>query len=335
MKHVFLVHSNTTLIVANGVIKKEKLQKEDILFLLTRGFKNSFDYSNIDGDIFFQELEGINYLNFFKGWKQIKMIDNFIKNKINNDFTIYLPHVAHPFFQILYTNERCVAVHILEEGVNCLSKKLYDNSSSLKFSFINLFFNILGLYGKRRFFRVRSNIDFFIKKEVQTIFYYLTPNAFSEVSLFEKKEIALDFHELNFMEKKINDNSTIFVFEAIVEQGNLSMDLFFKSIYEVLNDIQSYKIYVKFHPAQNEDNIRKIYDILSEKIEVIVLDNNVILEFEFLRSKKLIIYGFTSSLLHYARLFGHKVKSYSFLWEKDKMFANFRSSNDFSIPSDK
>lgn len=334
MKHVFLVHSSTTLIVTKGVIEKENIDKKDVLLLLTRGFLTDLDYKKINGNDLFQQLENIDYKNFYKGWNCINRIDDFINDFIEDTFVIYLPHIAHPFFQILSTNNNCVCVNILEEGVNCLSKNLYDNRGSFKFQIINFFFNNLGIYGKGRYFRVRSNIDFpLICKKRPPVFYSITPNGFLEVKNYEKKVVRYNFSDLNNETDFIEDNSTVFVFEAIVEQGNLSRETFFDSIQYVIDTIEVNKIYVKFHPAQNKENIEEICKILISKTDIIILEGTVILEFEFLRCKNLFVYGFTTSLLHYAKLFGHQIISYSSLWEKDKMFINYRLFNDFPIPS--
>jgi hypothetical protein len=334
MTHVFLIHSSTTLIVAKGVIEKENIDSKDVFFLLTRGFTTNLNYRKISCNYFFQKLENLKYSNFYKGWSLINEIDDFVEDIISDIFTIYLPHIAHPFFQILSTNDKCLSVNILEEGVNCLSKKLYDNKSSLKFQIINFIFNKSKLYGKGRYFRVRSNIDFPLFQKIHLpIFYSITPNGFLHVKDYMKINVPYNFIDLKNEKDFIEENSLIFVFEAILEQGNLSSQTFFNSILQSIEGINSDKIYVKFHPAQNKENIEKICDILSTKFEIICLNRSVILEFEFLRCKKLIVLGFTTSLLHYAKLFGHQIISYSSLWEKDELFSNFRLINDFPIPS--
>ncbi len=334
MTHVFLIHSSTTLIVAKGVIEKENIDRKDVLFLLTRGFTTNLNYRKISCDNLFQKLENIEYSNFYKGWSYINKIDDFVEDYISDSFIVYLPHIAHPFFQILSTNNKCLSVNILEEGVNCLSEKLYDNKGSFKFQIINFFFNKLKLYGKGRYFRVRSNIDFpLIHKKHLPIFYSITPNGFLHVQDYVKINVPHNFIDLKNEKGFVEENSLIFVFEAILEQGNLSNETFFNSIQQASQGITRNKIYVKFHPAQKKENTDKICDILSSKSEIIVLDSSVILEFEFLRCKKLLVLGFTTSLLHYAKLFGHQIISYSSLWENDKLFSDFRLFNDFPIPS--
>lgn len=334
MKHVFLVHSSTTLIVAKGVIERESVDRDDVLFILTRGFSTNLDYNKINVNELFQHFENITYKNFYKGWKFIGKVDEFVNSCINDNFMIYLPHIAHPFFQILCTHVNCLDVKILEEGVNCLSKKIYNNVGSFKFKLINLIFNDLGIYGKTRYFRVRSNIDFpLIRKKLQPIFYSITPNGFKEVNGYEKKVVNYNFADLNNDRNIIENNSAVFVFEGIVEQGNLSKETFFNSIRYVTDEIKENKIYVKFHPAQSKENIEEICRILTSKFEIIILDNSVILELEFLKTKNLLVYGFTTSLLHYAKLFGHQIISYSSLWKEDEKFISFRAFNDFPIPS--
>jgi hypothetical protein len=334
MKHVFLVHSNITLIIAKGVIENQLLDSSNVILLMTRGMVSDGTFNSIDGNDFFQKLENINFGNFHKGWRQINKIDFFIKEKIKDNFVIYLPHFMHPFFQILSTSKKCVGVNVLEEGVNCLAKSIFDNTSSIKFLLINLFFNISGIYGRKRYFRVRSFIDFpTLGIKSKPVFYSITPNAFLEVDQFEKKKVNFSLTGFNNDKKNIDDNSTVFVFEAIVEQGNLSKSLFFESLHVISNDFIGQKIYVKFHPAQNQDNINEICEILKSKMEIIVLHNSVVLEFEFLRCKNLHVCGYVSSLLHYARIFEHKITSYSSLWEADKKFMNYRLLIDFPLPS--
>ena len=115
MTHVFLIHSSTTLIVAKGVIEKENIDNKEVLFLLTRGFTTNLNYRKISCDNLFQKLENIEYSNFYKGWSCINEIDDFIGTSISDSFIVYLPHIAHPFFQILSTNHTCLSVNIFEE----------------------------------------------------------------------------------------------------------------------------------------------------------------------------------------------------------------------------
>lgn len=332
MKHIFLLHSNTTLISTIGVIENEKLEKDDIILFLTRGYNTTLNYRSYNLNNHFQRLENINLYNFYKGWKIIDEIDSFLEESINEDYTLYLPHFVHPFFQILITSKYCVRINIIEEGSNCLSVFFYRKSNSIKFKLVDIFFNSTKIFGNGRYDRIYTSYDFLFKNnKYEPIFYSFSPNAFSKIAKYTKKTINCNFPELYNDDKIIQNNSSILVLEAIFEQGNLSENLFFNSIEAVIALIKDETIYVKFHPAQNKENISKIINLIINNKKIIVIPNFIILEFEFMRCKDLSVFGFTSSLLLYARLYGHNVSSYSSLWDKDFRYKKYRKLNDFPL----
>lgn len=330
MKHVFLIHSNITLITANQTIQFEKIEYKNIIFLTTRKFKPNTEYLKISGDVLFDSLENINYSNFWKSWENINIIDEFIKNELNSDFQFYCPHVAHPFYQIIISNKFCKNVNIIEEGAACISNSNFIKNYTFKYKIINFFFNKIGIYGKRRFFRNQSNIDFeLFNKKLDPKFYFISPNGFKSVWNYNK--IKLNLPNISNEESIFHDGSTLLVFEGILEQRNIEESTFFSSIEFLTKSLKTKKIYVKFHPVQNEFNINRICQILKNKVEIEIIKSSTILEYEFIKSNHLIVLGFTSSLLHYAEVFGHQTQSYILLWEKDTKFQKYRSLYDFKI----
>jgi hypothetical protein len=331
MKHVFLIHSNIAILMANSVIKHLGLGDDNIMFISARGVKTDLDIKTIKDNDFLTEFEKINLINFFKYNTLIDTIDQIFQKEISANYKLYIPHLANPFFQILATNENCKEIVILEEGINCLSKRLYQHSEGFKRKIIDFIFNYTGIYGKHRFYRISNNLDDrFLKNKIETL-YAITPDAFS----FYKKEaqvISPSIRGLKSGLSNIEDGSVILIFEGIVDQKNLNELTLFNSLDRILSDIKELNIKVKFHPAQSKDSRNKIIEKLSQEKRLEIIVDNTILEVVLLSKKNLKIYGFTSSLLHYGKICGHTVFSYAYLWDHDDLYKRYRSYNDFQIP---
>lgn len=330
MKHLFLVHTHITYIVAQSIIESLSIKKKNIFFICTRNYKIDFDNQmNLNAE--FELLNNTNYSNFYLKWHLIKKIDRKLNSAGIDLYHAYLPHIAHPLFQILGSNKKCYKINIMEEGANCLSNRLYNPPISLKKKIISLLFNKTGLWGKYRYFRVSSNTELkYFKKKILPVFYGISSKSFQNVTGYEKQIINI-YKEIKTVSKQIPDSASILLLESIIEQDNLNSVLFFDSIEFIAKKLNNEKVYLKFHPYQNADNREHVITILKKYTTVNLIADDVVMEKVFLYTKNLKVYGFTTSLLFYAKSFGHEAISFAYLWKNDLKYRNYIKLNDFNI----
>lgn len=333
MKHVFFVHSHITFILSKLIINKYVLLKKDIVFIVSRNYKNEelAFYDSINFSQIHDELSKYYIKDFFKIYSYIEKIDHVIESKIDNkEFIVYLPIVRHKLMQIIASHKNCICVNIVEEGMTSYSDYFFNDIDSNIFKRIGKFiFNNLFFLTKERFFYIKPFELRYFNKNISSKFYTISKLGFNGV----KEEIVyLNFKEYN---KKCNydiDNNTpILILEGAVEQGNLSIDILEEAVDQMISSIDYNKIYVKFHPVQSIETINLINQIFKKyNKQIIKIPKEISIELLSL-DKKLIIYGFSSSLLFYTKLFGSEVYSYEYLLLKDYKYKKFKKQFNFDI----
>lgn len=121
MKYVFWIHSSTSYYMAKAIIAKENLDCHNVVYLIDRNYANKY-HNNID-----IEIEDISFwMNKFYPMKIktilnlrriIKSFDCYISCLIADSFTVYIPQLTTPIFQLLITHHSCVGYHFMEEGL--------------------------------------------------------------------------------------------------------------------------------------------------------------------------------------------------------------------------
>ena len=112
MKYVFWIHSSTSYYMAKAIIAKENLDCHNVVYLIDRNYANKY-HNNID-----IEIEDISFwMNKFYPMKIktilnlrriIKSFDCYISCLIADSFTVYIPQLTTPIFQLLITHHSCV-----------------------------------------------------------------------------------------------------------------------------------------------------------------------------------------------------------------------------------
>lgn len=339
MKHVFLVHGHITYYLSRSIIQYLSIPEEDVLLLLARGYNNEFNNLNSYslGDIIFIG-ERINSINFFKFYPYITQLDADIEKLLgaSTKFKVYLPHIGHPVMQILATNPNCVEVNYMEEGSNCYAKNFLNNPvrTSVKFrinQFLGSALSAVKLYGKGRYFKVKLGYDTSKVQDKFNSFYTISEIGFSTI---EAKKTVIPFYaetKLTYKPKYKN----LLILEAGVEQKWISRAPFFEALDFIFGDNKDVKeLSVKFHPAQTEENVKEILALLNKhQITYDIIPNTIGMEQVFYNNKDLFVIGFASSLLLYAVMFGHDIKSYEqHLKDIDPVYKDFRIYNDFNVP---
>lgn len=334
MKNIFYIHSHITYYVAKGVIVKLGFESPTILFVISRNYTNKEinRYECIDISDLHDKLDEFNFINFYKKHKHIEEIDQLLEDKLKNStFRIFLPHVFHPAMQILATHLKCSEIHIIEEGVNAYSSYfMHFKQKSILKGLTKYVLNQLYFVGRNRIFYVKNFDLRKFKKSIPPKFYTVTSKGFKGLPY---EVVRVDMIAEDNFEYDISDSSVL-VLEGAVEQGNLQLNTFLKAITEVLKEIEGEYLYVKFHPAQSKENRDSILALIKKtKLKPYLIPDEISFEQIILTNSNLRVYGFTTSLLLYAHEYHCKVKSYEFLFDKDLLFKEFRSKNNFDLKS--
>lgn len=306
--HVFYIHSHITYVMAKLFIAEHKLLSEEVKFITSRRYALREESITLDITGFYNYLEQVSKLNkLFNLNRRIKTLDAQINLLVNNDaFTVYVPQFNHSIFQILSSHKLCEYTVLIEEGITAykFDKSLYLPTKT----------------GLSQFLSSRISKRFVLKNNHYRPFplakfkYAITVNENGFPFIENKKIVAINREAIAEYAPVVEDGDLVFVLDSFMERTKISEKEYYVIIKTTLDLLKSKnkKLLVKFHPEQN-DEIRKktlsYIEHLSKFESVVCLNDSVILELEFLKSKKLMVIGMHTSLLYYAESFGHKVLS--------------------------
>lgn len=299
MKHVFVINSHTTFLTSMGTVDLLDLKADDVIFIYIRNYSNSVCF------VPFKACECTNLFNSCSRItenypEKVSTIDKFISKEIKGKYNLYVPHLWHWFFQLLYTNKNCKRVSYIQEGGPAQTKVYVNDVPFLECikSFIRL--AIL----KQRIFESKWYIKGSIYKQwhldsyaTNDIYFKMLP---SRNHIVKWPKIKLDI--------AINNEAPIFIFDGFITNGYVEPYIYLKCCKEIIKKHSKRNNYVKFHPAQKEEE-REIIISYFEEIGAIVetMRDEIPTEYVILQFSNLTFVGFMSSLLYYAHDFGHKV----------------------------
>lgn len=305
MKYVFIINSHTTFLTAIGTVNYLNITLDNIKFIAVRNYKNTVL------DIPFSWLDGNRLYDLFtdnenRAWvDKIKQLDDFIDNEIKEDYSLFVSHLWHPFFQALYTNRKCKDVSYIQEGAYALDgwfinkmnvfKRLYWKLSAfLKFKTTRIFY---GPWYRDGMLKYHSRLTS-----------YAIDDAF-----FAK--LPSQNHIVKWPVVKLNvdcDTSyPIFVFDGYVSNGLIEQDYYLRQIDKMIEEDGKTMNYIKFHPAQSDNEQRAIINcFVSRGYKYETLRNEIPFEFYLTCFSNMTIVGFSSSLLIFGHRLGHKVISH-------------------------
>lgn len=327
MKHVFIINSHTTFLTSMGVIAYLGLNDDDVIFIYIRNYKNTITqipYKTIDATKL-----ALSYIDITSNYDTIiRTTDSFINQEIGTRYNLYVPHFWHYFFQVLYTHPFCRRVSYVQEGGPAY-RNLYEKQVSLLERF--RMFIWLAVRRKRTFeckwykrgiiFKQRKLDSFAINN---TYFKHLPSENHIVEWPSQKVDIALV------------RNNPIFIFDGYVTNGIVEKDVYLSLCHEIVSEQASSHNYVKFHPAQTDEERKTILRYFSEiGCMAEIMSDEIPMEFIIIQFKKMKYIGFTSSLLYYAHDYGHEVISYETkLLSSSKLFSEYVRESGFQTYSE-
>ena len=317
MKHVFVIHSHTTFLIALSAIEKERIKVNNVLLLYCRNYSNKtvdIPYNTIEANVLYSYLYKFVIDYRFSPFRQIKynkLVDEFVRDIVRDSYELYIPHTNYPFFQVLATNPLCRGVNLIQEGASTF---LED-----KFSWKIRLSNVLTFFNKRVWFQESWLIPSFLVNKMHNT-YAIRDSFFSKIKCKDHVIVSFPSIKVNI---NIDTNKPIYIMEASAEHEAIKTEVFLEGCKYMIDKTHEDLNYIKFHPDQSKENRAKILSFF-EKTKIVVLPMDIPFEMIMSSYKNLKIYGFTSSLLYFAQDLGHEVHSYKdYLTERSEKFKNY------------
>ena len=319
MKHLFLIHSHTVFLTAMGVIEKLNLANRDVIIVTLRNYSPpdiGIKYKCYDLSETFEKGYHIFFSysrkHFIYSRKNrdtvVDKLDCFINEYVVNNYYLYIPHMQAPAFQILATNKKCAECFFVQEGARIMYD-LITNKNKWYFSL----YNKLILRNETRMWKAYA---FFPSKDAK---YKKTIKAFAfDKNYFgnlPQETIMVSWPKLE-IGIRLDTSYPVFVLEGAVELGQIEKNLYMHAVEKLIIEYGKDNNYIKFHPQQSNSTRTEILDMFKrneKNVESLPMD--VPFELILTSHDNLTICGFGSSLLFYAKTFGHTVISN----EKDLM----------------
>ncbi len=309
MKHLFLIHSSITLLVARQVIKEEGLKEEACCLVYYRNFNipdgAKEKVAALPFEFFPNDALQVR-LAFWKNRGNIKVLDAFVRNICGGDkFQLYAPHTNMNASYLIMTHQDCVGLNYIEEGLlSNIEASLQFKANKKHLWLKNILYRLN--YGNRN---VCVKPFFEINHKKYQKAYGLSQNAFPDLNNVVQLELPFNFlPEFQSMEH-------LLVPSCEVEWGFCTEETYRKGMRLLLQKIVEkggVAIAVKWHPQAKEKSIAIFNQLFTEfpSLDVNILDASAILE-DVIFSSRATVYTTTSSVGYYAYLCGSEVFSAS------------------------
>jgi len=332
MKHVFYLNSHTTFLTVLGTIEYLKIDTSDVIFLYTRNYKHNIPCNSVAEYDFTQENDICNdcYGSRTQLVKAIKLIDDFVDEKIKDDYILYIPHLHMGTAQLLYTNPRCIKVAYVQEGAICQPKKFVINIP-IKETIKNIIKNKLLLRTKRVWRGIGWYQSGTLNKQKSIDSYSFSKDFFKYLP---SSNHIVKWPKLN-IETNVKSGSTVFVFDGHVTNGLVEREYYYNVCKLIISKFAGENNYVKFHPAQQDDEreyIKSLFAIAEKSFSL--CDDATPFELVLSNVSNLRVIGFGSSLLMYAHLLGHEVYAKDNLLLKSPLYQKYLRESDFPCFND-
>jgi len=304
MKNVFIINSHTTFLSAIGTINYLKLPLESVLMLYMRNYSNSIvshGYEILEVSDFMNSFDTL-FSSVSEQKKCIKRIDDFVEHNIKGSYKLFCPHLANGVWQAIYTNSRCVEMSYIQEG-GIPFTTAYLTHMSLKKCLYLFFVNKIYFHTNRVWRGGWYTRGTMIKQKelhsyaINTLFFKNLPSV-NHIIKWPMANVGI----------KIDSNSTIFIFDGFVQNHLIERMLYMEKCRDLVFQYADCYNYIKFHPAQTQEDIDMIVSYFQErKYKYELLPNHIPFEMILSSNKNLKIVGFGSSLLYFAYDLGNKV----------------------------
>lgn len=324
MKHVFVVNSHTTFMTAIGTVEYLKHMQDDVIILYVRNYKNSvvnLPYKIYDMSLLSTETEQM-HKKHYRIQRCIKKTDSFVDEYVCSEYSLYAPHLAHPFWQMLYTNEKCADFSYIQEGAIPFQKAYHEVLTFREK--VKAFIHNKILYRTKRiwyphYWYVRGTLY-----KQDRINSYSTNNIFFKYLHSDNHIIKWPLFEIK---KELDYGAKVFIFDGFITNSLIEPYFYLESCKKLIEEYAAEKNYIKFHPAQSEKEKEMICSYFNvKKVEYIILDDSIPFELYISTMKSLTLVGFGSSLLYFGKDKGHTVICKDYWLERSTIYMANRTA---------
>ena len=296
------------------------MRDEDVIFLYGRNYANAivkvpYKIIRVDDIYSFDVNLGIKYrVNPYAQYSHKEKVDRFVNEEIRDEYSIYIPHTIFRFFQLMVTNPLCKHINLIQEsGVTFMKKRITLN---------NILSNILTFYNPRIWYKEDWLIPHKLLPKMNKV-YSIKKDYFCNIRC--KEHVAVSFPNIS-IQLNFDTQKPIYLLEASAEHKCIETDVFMDGCRYMIENSKEDLNYIKFHPRQSKENRDKILSFFGSST-VKELPNDVPFELILSSCHNLRLYGFTTSLLVFARDLGHEVHSYAdYLIKRSDKFADYVNS---------
>lgn len=318
MKYLFYVQSHIAFYLAQQVIEHLKIEREQVLYITVRNYKNAFhELHALDLSEHYEQLSAA--LPLKETLSVLDKLDRQINQFTHNQPFIFITHSLYaPVWQFIATHPQCKNVHLIEDGSSSYHKRIdfYEPlKHSLKEQIIDNLKKIVSSgyrsYKKRapgfpifstapkfpntHYFGIYEDVFPYIPKERKTIFgsLYKDPAFHSPIPLNQAAYLVFD--------------------ATLVEQRNLiTENEYLEAIPLAIaqTPLKDYPYcYYKFHPGQRKSLQEALRKHLSSTYNAHELPPDLPFEQIITHAQDIHVIGFYSTLLFYAKRQNHQVTS--------------------------
>lgn len=322
MKHIFVVHSHITYLVALGVVMQEGLDESQVM-ILSENYRSAFEPIRI-----IQVRTSESYKSLLNSRKYKKIfntnidVDDIVSRFVQEEeFIAYIP-VFHLINRYIVTHSKCVRYNIIEEGLAAY----YDYFSINQHALIagNRWRYSKGIKG----FRERiSDIKLIIKGITPSIlaiptfytayasnlnicFYGLHNYSHSHSCNRKTLDINRIIEYYKFRSQYNLDNSVVWIGDPDIfvkcsdEEFENSIN---RSFIRYINNYNLKRVYIRFHYRETDTQKQRLIQLLQKaNVDYEIMENSSIVEVELVKSHNVTLVGIYSSLLVYGGIIGHK-----------------------------
>lgn len=325
MKNVFIINSHTTFLSAMGTINYLKLPSENVLMLYMRNYNNRcicHDYKVLEVSDFMNSFDTL-FSSHAEQKKCIERIDDFIECNIGEKYRLFCPHLGHGVWQAFYTHSLCMEMSYIQEGGMPYTTVYLTHFSFKRFI---LFYSVKIYLRTNRVWRGGWYTHGTMTKQKEL-------HSYAVNSLFFRKLPSIN-HIIKWptvdVGIKIKLESTIFIFDGFVQNHLIERDFYMKKCRELVFQCVNNYNYIKFHPAQTQEDIEMILSYFQEqKCRYELLPNDIPFEMILLSNRNLKLAGFGSSLLYFAYELGNEVISQDQWLLSSPLYKNYRKKCGF------
>ena len=313
MKNLFIINSHTTCLSALGTIKHLNLNANSVVFVFVRNYRNSvinIPYHILDFSVEYDDCMRKPYeLKKYK--KMIGCIDGKVNHLCKGDeFLMYAPLPGgHRLFQIIFSNKKCIGMNYLQEGALAFDRLLVSSSLPFRYRLYDLLMK--ALYDHRIWASYYSwrMPDFLVNKKKKPECYAISCDIFSRLP-YVNNIIKWPVFNITNSEFRIEPQYPCFIFESSIEMNVIEREIYMKYSRQLIEEKAESLNYIKFHPAQSEENKNEIRSYFkAQGLGYKELSMEVPFEMYISTYTNMKVCGFNSSLLIFAKQLGHRTYS--------------------------